>query len=396
MSQGTRHGLKIVLDGLHFLNSYWMFYGVNVEILNCHAVSMVLELKNLKHAIIQNCTFGNWTFIEVQNAFIKNCNIVFHEDVSTSLKFLNSSVFMENMTIESEFITRDNNGIFLYNHSLLHIEQSKFINNTAKRGIIKVLESSSLIMSNCAVLGNYGTEYSAVIFAMESFVYLKNTNVNSNMAVNGGGAIVIENISLLQINNCTFKNNSVDRAIGVGGAILSLNNSSLNISFSIFEYNKGSDGGAIYQERSKTKLNQCSFFGNTESAVTGVYGSNVYIMNSIFKKNFAKNIGGAVALARNSVLCVLNTTFKNNVHKSASISITTGGGGAIYLSNSAGNISKSTFENNVAVVVAIRSNNCSLNIEDSKFENNCVLNKEIGQGGCLFLYGNVTIKISKF
>ena len=60
------------------------------------------------------------------------------------------------------------------------------------------------------------------------------------------------------------------------------------------------------------------------------------------------------------------------------------------------NITKSTFENNVAIMVggAIRSDNCSINMEYSKFQNNSVLNKEIGMGGGLFLFGNSTVKIS--
>ena len=134
---------------------------------------MSLELKNLTHATIQNSTFGNWTFIKVNNALIKNCNIVFHEGVSTSLIFLNSSAYMENITMENEIITGVINGIYVYNDTLLHVEQSKFINNRVKGGIIKVLESSSLVMSNCTVLGNYATDYSGVIYAYESFVHLK-------------------------------------------------------------------------------------------------------------------------------------------------------------------------------------------------------------------------------
>ena len=158
MSEVASTDLKIILDGLNFHNSYWMLYSVNVEIVNCNAAPLSLELRNLTHATIQNCTFGNWTFIKVQNASIKNCNIVFHEDVSTSLNFLTSSAYMENMTMAHENITGYYNGIYVSYYSLLHIEQSKFVNNTVKQGIIKVLEASFLIMSNCTVLRNYATE----------------------------------------------------------------------------------------------------------------------------------------------------------------------------------------------------------------------------------------------
>ena len=61
-----------------------------------------------------------------------------------------------------------------------------------------------------------------------------------------------------------------------------------------------------------------------------------------------------------------------------------------------GNISKSTFENNVAVVTggAIRSDNSSMTIEYSTFQNNSVSDKVKGMGGGIFLFGNSTIKLS--
>ena len=285
MSEGASADLKIILDGLNFHNSYWIFYGVNLNMINCHAASLVLKLKHLKHAIIQNCTFGNWTFSKVQNAIIKSCNNVFDEGISTSLKFYNSSAFVENITIEHDTLIGDLNGIVVYNYSFLHIEQSKFINNTVKRGIIKTVKSSSLIISNCTVLGNHGTEYPGVIYVNESFVFLKNTFFKDNTAINEGGAIFIENMSFLQIKNCNFKSNWVHGDLGVGGAILSLN-SSIDVSYSIFDSNKAYQGGAIYQQNNSTmKLNQCFFIENSETAVAGLSNSAVYILNSIFQNN---------------------------------------------------------------------------------------------------------------
>ena len=423
VSDGARPDLKIILDGLNFLNSYWKLYGVNVEIINCNAASLVLELNHLKHVIIHNCTFGNWTFSKVQNAFIKNCNNVFDEDVSTSLKFYNSSGNIDNMTMNHEVITGNLNGILIYNYSMLHVKQSKFVNNTVEHGIIKTLESSSLIMSKCTVVGNHATEYPGVIYANESVVHLKNTYFNNNTAIIGGGAIFIVNMSFLQIKNCIFKNNSVD---GVGGAILSINYSLIDLSYSIFDHNKALLGGAIHQETgSKTKLNQCSFYGNLETAVSGLYGSKISIMNSAFQNNLSKNKGGAVAMIR-SALYVFNTTFENNKQISpptyVNPPVNIDGGGVINLYKSVGSISKSKFHNNSATycggsIAAFNSslsirdtefqNNVaglyggavtidfsSVNIESSNFENNSVSNKVIGKGGGVCLYSNSKIEIS--
>ena len=293
----------------------------------------MLELQHLKHAIIQNCTFGKWTFIKVQNAFIKDCNNIIDEGLLTSLKLINSSALIQNMTTQHENITGDYNGILVDNSSLLHIEQSKFVNNTVKQGIIKVLNSSMLIMSNCTVLGNYATEYPGVIYARESFVHLKNTYFNDNMANYGGGAIFIEIMVFLQIENCTFKNNSVDKLPGIGGAIAGLGN------------------------------------------------SKVSILNSIFQNNAAKR-GGAVAMLMKSVLNVSSTIFENNTEISASTliiyhtlntrTIFGEGGGAIFLSKSVGYISESRFYNNSASFIcgAIAAFTSSLSVSNTTFINN--------------------------
>ena len=78
----------IFLNGLYFLNSYWILNNVNLEMINCHASSLTLELKDLTDVTIQNCTFGNWTFRQIQNIFIENITSTLNEGFSTSLKLL--------------------------------------------------------------------------------------------------------------------------------------------------------------------------------------------------------------------------------------------------------------------------------------------------------------------
>ena len=280
VSKPANADLKIIMNGLKFQNSYWTFNGGNIEIFNCHTASMVLELKHISHAIVENCTFGNWTFTKVQNAVIKNCYGTFDEGISTTLLFINSSAYVENMTIENEIMTGHFYGIWLYYCSLLHIEGSKIVNNTVREGIIYILKSCSLIMLNCTVEGNQAIEHPSVIHANKSFVHIEYTYFNGNIATKGGGAIVIA-ASVLQIKNATFKNSRVDRTFGVGGAILSLNNSLLDFSDTIFNHNKADQGGAIYHSTGKVKLNQCSFFGNSENAIVNL-DSDISIVNTIF------------------------------------------------------------------------------------------------------------------
>ena len=557
--------------------------------INCHASSLALELKDLTDVTIQNCTFGDWTFKQVQNIFIENIKNVFDEGFLTSLNFLNSSALMQNMMIEHENLNGHLEGIFVQDFSILHIEHSNFMNNTVKYGIIKVLNFSNLIMSNCSVLGNYAEEDGAVIYVNESFIYLRNTYLQNNKANGAGGAIFAETRSRLQIENCTFSNNEANQTGGAihlayfsevdlfnvsfsrnianiggamyltdnstlnanslsasqnralfgvviaaigscnffcqncflsennvgytegaaiqisnnsmvivsdlkclrqmgnlysciyaefdctvsvdnstlamnngsviflssnshlitvsskfvnnltpeyGGAILSTDNSFLDVSYSLFEGNKAIVGGAIFQNTSVTKLNQCLFLGNSDSALVGNANSEVSIKNCDFENNVGQRFSGAVSMLNHTVINVSNTTFKNNrlnstinlngqqIYRQAVYKNTTvTAGAAIWLFQSVGNISKSvfynnsasfwggtisilansllsishtTFENNVAGLFggAIISNHSFLNIEHSDIKNNSVLNKETGIGGSFYLMGNSTIKIS--
>ena len=215
------------------------------------------------------------------------------------------------------------------------------------------------------------------------------------------------------------------------GQIISLYNSLIEVSYSVFDGNKADIGGAIYQETSMTKLSQCSFFGNSESALIGNTNTEVFIENSYFKNNVGQKYSGAVSLLDNSVLNVSNTTFKNNKQMSkfdfnptSDANATLGGGAAVLLSQSVGNIYKSGFYNNYASLAGgticiannsslsvngtIFENNVAdlfggsiycfysfLNAEYSNFKNNSVLKKVHGMGGgCLCLKDNCKVKIS--
>ena len=66
--------VTIFMDGLSFLNSYWQFSHVNLNMINCETPFLTLKLKYSTNVIIDNCTFGDWTFKQVQKVIIKNCS----------------------------------------------------------------------------------------------------------------------------------------------------------------------------------------------------------------------------------------------------------------------------------------------------------------------------------
>ena len=143
----------VFMDGLNFLNSFWILNRVNLNMINCRSSALLLELRHLTNASMQNSTVGNWTFKEVQNAMMKNCYNLIDEGISTSLNFYNSSGIIQNIRIENENIIAQSKISVAY-FSFLHIEQSYFVNNTVKQGVINVVNSSSLIMSNCTMQRN--------------------------------------------------------------------------------------------------------------------------------------------------------------------------------------------------------------------------------------------------
>ena len=185
----------------------------------------------------------------------------------------------------------------------------------------------------------------------------------------------------LIIINSKFVNNSTPRA---GGAIFTEDNSLIDVSYTIFNGNKADVGGAIYQETNTTKLNQCCFLGNSDSALIGIK-NQISIEDSYFQNNMGQHFGAAVSMLNRSVLNVSNTTFKNNsqystinlnrlqfLYKIFYTNATVGGGAAILLSESIGNISKSGFYNNYASFWggAMYLFNSSLSVSNTTFENN--------------------------
>ena len=229
--------------------------------INCNAGFLTLDLIHITNVTIQNCTFGNWTFQKVQKVIVKNCNNVFDEVISTSLRFYNSSAYIENIkVVQKNNILKHFSVITIRDFSFLHIEQSYFVNNTVEYGIIKVLNSSTLEMLNCFMLGNYAEKYAGAIYANESHVHLTNTYLNSNKANFSAGAMFIIK-SVVQIKNCTFRNNCVNGTGSSGGAIFSANNSLLDISYSLFDDNRAYFGGAIYQENGETKIESLHILG---------------------------------------------------------------------------------------------------------------------------------------
>lgn len=174
-----------------------------------------------------------------------------------------------------------------------------------------------------------------------------NTVFNKNEAEGKGGAVYIyyrdkdNSVRLSNFEDCTFTYNKAEYGAGISlfasdsdfgqGAIATIKNC-------LFENNEvTSNGGAVYAGRSsKVTMSDCTFNYN-KSASTEYGGGAMYFTNSIgelsnliFNENSSTNNAGALAIYSSSTVTATDLKFnKNSATKS---------GGAIF-------VSKSTFTN---------------------------------------------------
>ena len=263
--------LTVFMDGLNFLNSHWQLLGVNINLLTCHAASLTLELNYSVNVTVDNCTFGNWTFRQVNHVLIKNSRNAISQDFPTSLIFDSSSGLMENITIKDLNFTKMSYGLKILDNSYIQIRNSNFISNTVTHGIIKVLNSSTMEMSDCNMEKNKAINYAGAIFIDKSSVYLINSSFNDNEAVQGGGALHVKESSFLYTQNCSFSNNQVK--IGHGGAIYLSNSTAQGITINFTDNGAKYGGGLTCFSSSKIAVQHTHFSHNTAFLGGAIFGS---------------------------------------------------------------------------------------------------------------------------
>ena len=249
----------------------------------------------------------------------------------------------------------------------MNVTKSNFVMNTVNYGLIKVLSSSTLVMSNSTMRHNNARDCGGAIYVDNSAVHLANTNFSNNKAVRGGGAICAFINSSLWISDSTFKNNQ--------------------ILFQDSDYiSKYGSGGAIYFENiTVAKMHNVKFTANTAAYGGAIYfslHSKLFAKNVYFIQNTA-NIGAAVILANHSMINISGVTCMNNIGNMSScittifqcsvtiyncmLSMNTGS--VIFLVKSHFlMVNTSVFNNSTPFIGAgIISHNSTLHISDSDF-----------------------------
>ena len=181
-NEKTPQPCTVVLDGLHFLKSYWQFHSVSLNMINCNAATLLMTIRYGRNVTIQNSIFGNCFFDQVEHVSLKNCSSFVVKGFLISLGFYNTSGSVEKITIKDLVFTNKYEGLWL-DKSYVKITKSNLVNNTVTSGLIKVQDSSILDMSDCTLQRNNANNIAGAIYVRNSTVHLKETSFNGNKAV---------------------------------------------------------------------------------------------------------------------------------------------------------------------------------------------------------------------
>jgi hypothetical protein len=181
-------------------------------------------------------------------------------------------------------------------NSDLTIYNSTISGNTADSGAGGGMlnAGSSVTIVYCTFIDNYGYQAGGGIRASTSTITITKTNFSENdsyVAYLGAGGIDVVDTELT-ITDSTFSYN----VGGAGGAIYIENHSLLSIANSIFTNNTagqpGSRGGAIYIDESTGVITNSIFEGNvTDTDLGGAIGSRYYSSLTITNSTFVGNEG---------------------------------------------------------------------------------------------------------
>ena len=187
-------------------------------------------------------------------------------------------------------------GAVIMRHTTMSLDQSVFLKNSAIRGSCLDIKNSLLVVNNSQFVGN--TAKSGTLFSLDATVSLFDVQFINNTA-SFGGALNVDLRTVLTITSCQLSGNTAL----VGGAIY------------------------ILQQRITVTFYKSRFTNNTAKYTGGAVhavASDLLIRNCRFNDNSATDLGGAIHAANCSLLMQNGKIQKNRASK----------GGALYVIDS--------------------------------------------------------------
>eukprot|EP00361_Fabrea_salina_P007450 CAMPEP_0202436818 /NCGR_PEP_ID=MMETSP1345-20130828/26245_1 /ASSEMBLY_ACC=CAM_ASM_000843 /TAXON_ID=342563 /ORGANISM="Fabrea Fabrea salina" /LENGTH=1731 /DNA_ID=CAMNT_0049050339 /DNA_START=6 /DNA_END=5201 /DNA_ORIENTATION=+ len=308
--------------------------------------------------------FNSW----VENLVIEMQTCVIRNGQNTAMELQKVDFRADNITFRNNthtmILAQKESTLNITNSYFADFESSQFevSTNTVKQPGISVAQSN-LNLWGCTLENQVGA-FGGFIESEYSNVTIQNSTFQNGRATEEGGAIYLTS-SNLQIHSSYFKN----LHSGSGGAIGALLGSTIYISNSVFEEVSATNSGGAIESTLGTITILDSTIRNANATGVLLNYCEVSLINSRFENCLGEE-GGAVRVVDSVSSLVKNCTFSENqatsnggalVFKNSNLPDTTfyledsffynnsaNQGGAVYLFNSATNITKNYFQNNSA------------------------------------------------
>ena len=316
----------------------------------------------------------------------------------------------------------------IFGAGTVHIDNCKFINNTANKanGGAICLSGYGSTINNSYFEGNKAIKNpnnlnsggAGAVFLNASNITINHSTFIKNWAGLNGGAVGSSGTGITNctITNCTFTSNTANGSAGAVG----MQSSNFKLSNSTFKYNEAKglfdtypgNGGALVMRGWDSYAYNCTFINNTAKQHGGAsfltnttynpINNNTGFILCTFINNTAGVNGGAVTWAKGATHAyVEDSIFTNNTAKRS--------GGAVYCYGTDGDIRNSTFTNNTALglvsapdsygssnyggyggaIMWVGANgtvdNCTFKYNEAKYNSD---QNQGGRGGAVYLQGS--------
>lgn len=178
------------------------------------------------------------------------------------------------------------------------------VNGIQEKGGAIRSDQSHVELDRVTVTKNFANGFGGGIHAqgnLAATVIVRDSVFTNNTSADSGGAISVQNDSLVATNTRFEFNIANGIGIGRGGGALLIADSTANIQGSLFRNNTGTFGGAVYvdtfgQQTMKTVSVSDSEFSNNSGQIGGAIANvsqTLSVLDSVFSNNFATSgIGG--------------------------------------------------------------------------------------------------------
>ena len=207
-----------------------------------------------------------------------------------------------------------------WGHSSFTVSNSNFTSNSADfGGVIDTSGDSLFTISNSKFASNSATFGGVMHTSGDSSFTISNSDFSSNSAQNRGGVMFTFDDSFFTISNSNFTSNSAKRS---GGVISTDSISSFTIGNSKFTFNNAEySGGVMYVSRdSSININKSNFTSNSATSFAGLIhctegtlSTYINIDNCSISSNTISTLGGGLIFISQCPTNITNTTFDDNV-----------------------------------------------------------------------------------